>query len=127
MKISFNKEEWTFDVWKPSLGRVFSQNLAFDCETTKIDEERPWLIPAYVLGAAVDGKQGYFVQRKDVGAFFQVHKDSRIIFHNASFDLAVIHALASEIDIYSRVDEDLVWDTQLLHRLYVLGTEGHTA
>jgi hypothetical protein len=34
---------------------------------------------------------------------------------------------AAEFDIYRLVDDGLVFDTQLLHRLYMLGSEGHTA
>src|SRR5262249_53558266 len=50
-----------------------------------------------------------------------------IILHNAAFDLAVVHRLAPNIDIYKLVDEYAVWDTQLLHRLFVLGKDGHAA
>src|SRR4051794_31103388 len=120
MEVSVKKSSYEFHAWKPALGRVFSRAFAFDCETTRIDEERSWVTPAYVLGAAFDGNKGYFVRREDVAAFFEAHKNTQVVFHNGAFDLAVIHALAPEVDIYQWVDDDLVWDTQLLHRLYAL-------
>jgi DNA polymerase I-like protein with 3'-5' exonuclease and polymerase domains len=127
MNITFQNREYAFLPWKPALGRVFKKAFAFDTETTRIDEERPWLTPAYVLGAAFDGKVGYFVRREDLAAFVKAHRGVPIVFHSASFDLAVIHTLASDIDIYQCVDRNQVRDTQLLHRLYVLGKDGHAA
>lgn len=50
-----------------------------------------------------------------------------VVAHNAPFDLAVVNALSPAIDIYDFVERNKVWDTQLLHRLYMLATEGHTA
>lgn len=62
-----------------------------------------------------------------VSAFFAEHRDFEIVFHNAPFDLDVIHTLAPDLDFYKQVTKKLIWDTQLLHRLYVLAREGHTA
>lgn len=126
-KVTFDNKEYRFTRWKPSMGRVFSQPFAFDCETTLIDMERPWAPPDYVLGAACDGKQGFFVQRADVDSFFACHGTTPVVFHNAPFDLAVIRSLAGMPDIYEMVEQKIVWDTQILHRLYVLGNEGHQA
>jgi hypothetical protein len=127
MKITLRKQAYNFLPWKPPLGRVFRTAFAFDCETTLIDEDHPWIAPPYVIGAGCDGQKGYFVRRADVAAFFAAHVDTPVVFHNAPFDLSVINALAPQLDVYQRVDEKLVWDTLLLHRLYVLGTAGHTA
>jgi hypothetical protein len=127
MKILLDGHAYEFRPWKPALGRVFQHLFAFDCETTRIDDERPWLTPAYVIGAGFDGHQGYFVLGDDAEGFFAAHERSPIAFHNAAFDLAVLHAFAPHADVYGRVDRDEVWDTQILHRLYVLGSEGHTA
>ena len=52
---------------------------------------------------------------------------SPVAMHHAAFDLDVVRVAAPDFDIYGLVDDGLVWDTQLLHRLYMLGTEGHTA
>jgi DNA polymerase I-like protein with 3'-5' exonuclease and polymerase domains len=127
VKVEFNEKCYEFRPWKPKVGRVFAKPFAFDCETTLIDEARPWITPAYVIGAAFDGKRGYFVRRDWAAQFFLAHADTPAVMHNAPFDLAVINVLAPKIGIYEKVDRNLVWDTQLLHRLYVLGTKGHTA
>lgn len=60
MKVSIDSREFDFCPWRPSDGRVYATAFAFDCETTRIDDERPWIVPAYVLGAAFDGQRGYF-------------------------------------------------------------------
>jgi len=127
MHVSLKNDHYEFRPWKPELGCVFAHTFAFDCETTLIDEVRPWIAPAYVIGAAFDGRQGYFVQRAHLAQFFSAHSSTPVVFHNAPFDLAVIHTLAPQMDIYRLVDKKSAWDTQLLHRLYVLGVEGHTA
>jgi len=116
-----------FRPWKPELGRVFNFGFAFDSETTLIDEQHPWISPAYVLGAAFDGRQGYFIPRDHAAHFFAAHAGVPVLMHNAPFDLAVLDVLAPELGVYDWVDRNLVWDTQLLHRLLMLGTEGHTA
>lgn len=127
MHITLNDQKYVFQLWKPNMGQVFNKTFAFDCETTLIDEQRPWITPAYVIGAACDGRRGYFIRREDVRAFFQVHADTAVTFHNAAFDLAVINKLVPDLSIYDRVERELIWDSQLLHRLYVLGTAGDTA
>ena len=116
-----------FQPWAPELGQVFQRAYAFDSETTLIDEQRDWIPPAFVLGAAYDGQRGFFITREHLAAFFRLHSDVQVAMHNAPFDLAVIHTVDRTLDIYSWVDRNLVWDTQLLHRLLVLGTDGHTA
>ena len=127
MRIFFRTQEYEFVPWTPAMGAVFAKGFAFDCETTLIDNERPWITPAYIIGAAFGEGRGYFITRQHAAAFFRAHGGVQIILHNAAFDLAVLNALASSLGIYSWVDRDLVWDTHLLHRLYVLGTVGHTA
>jgi DNA polymerase I-like protein with 3'-5' exonuclease and polymerase domains len=127
MKIKLGRVRYRFWPWTVASGRVFNGVYAFDSETTRIDEEHPWISPAYVLGAAFDGRQGYFIPRDRAEAFFTAHSGTPIVFHNAPFDLAVLHTLAPDMDVYGKVDKDQVWDTQLLHRLYVLGTDGHPA
>jgi hypothetical protein len=127
MKVVWNDHACEFRPWKPALGRVFGCTFAFDCETTLIDEERPWVAPDFVIGGACNSEHGYFVPRTEAAAFFTAHAGVPVAFHNAPFDLAVLHALAPQADVYRLVDEKLAWDTQLLHRLYVLGSAGHTA
>ena len=131
MNFQFNKSNYKFSTWAPSTGRVFKTCFGFDTETTKIDKAHPWLVPAYVIGAAFDGNRGYFVQRADVAAFFEAHRGVDVVFHNAAFDLSVINVvtptLGSKLDIYNWADQDKIWDTQILHRLYMLAAQGHVA
>lgn len=125
--IGFQDDNYRFRPWLPRLGPVFRRAFAFDCETTPIDPVRPWLTPAYVVGAAFDGRAGVFVPRKHLAAFWDAHRRPKAVFHNAPFDLDVIQTAAPRAALYDRVDADRVWDTQLLHRLLVLGEEGHAA
>ena len=127
MQISMNQHQAEFRPWRPEDGRVFNSFYALDSETTKIDEQNTWITPAYVLGAVFDGRQGYFLQRQHAAAFFVTHTNLPAIMHNAPFDLAVLDLLAPDLNVYDGVERDQVWDTQLLHRLLMLGTEGHTA
>src|SRR3954470_19854193 len=105
MNVIILGREVDFRPWHPRDGKVFRRPYAFDCETTRIDEARPWLTPAYVLGAACDGRRGYFVPRQHAAAFFAAHAHIPVVLHHAVFDLAVLHLLAPELDIYRRVDE----------------------
>lgn len=127
MRITLGNYCADFRPWAPEHGRVFVGAFAFDSETTQIDRERPWITPSYVLGAAYDGNTGAFVRREHVAAFFAAHASVPVVMHRAPFDMAVIHSLAPELNIFRWVDQHLAWDTQLLHRLFVLGVEGHTA
>jgi DNA polymerase I-like protein with 3'-5' exonuclease and polymerase domains len=127
MMVTMAGAEADFRPWTPACGTVFTTHYAFDCETARIDEERPWLTPPFVLGAAYDGRRGYFLPREHAAAFVAAHEAVPVVMHHAVFDLAVIQLLAPELDIYRRVDADRVWDTQLLHRLFTLASEGHTS
>ncbi len=127
MNVGFADQSYPFRPWQPSLGRVFAAGYAFDSETALIDQERPWLTPPLVIGAAFGGDAGYFISREQIDAFFDAHREVPVAMHNAPFDLAVIHLLAPALDIYGWVDRNLVWDTQILHRLLTLASEGHTA
>ena len=75
MLVTVSERQVDFRPWRPANGLVLSDPYAFDCETTLIDKSQHWLPPAYVLGAASDGQQGYFVCREHVGEFFAVHRD----------------------------------------------------
>jgi DNA polymerase I-like protein with 3'-5' exonuclease and polymerase domains len=113
------------------MGQVFSSRYALDFETTLIDLDRPWEAPQYVLGAACDGERGFFLPPDRVLTFLRAHWNEEAIFHNATFDLKVLDRLAAEqgspIRVYDLVEQDRVWDTWLLHRLYTLADEGHTS
>src|SRR5206468_290046 len=120
-------QTYPFAPWKPALGQVFHETYSLDTETAAIDEARDWLTPPFVLAAAFDGEMGYFLQREYVAAFLDAHREVSVVCHIASFDLAVLHLVAPEADVYGLVEGDQVWDTQLLHKLHVLATEGRPA
>jgi hypothetical protein len=117
----------TFAPWLPTDGRIFDI-FSYDTETTDRDDERPYLTPAYVFGAACDARRGVFISRENVPAFFAAHQDVPFICHNAAFDLKVTDVLLRpRLDIYQAVEHHLVWDTLILKRLHSLATVGHTA
>jgi hypothetical protein len=127
MQVDLGRLSYPFTSWVPEDGRVF-ERFSYDTETTDIDEDRPYLTPSYVVGAACDGKRGVFVGRDRVRAFFQAHDGTSFIMHNGCFDLKVTAPLlAPALDIYRYVDNNRVWDTLVLKRLYSLATAGHTA
>jgi hypothetical protein len=127
MKAVLGQFSCPFAPWRPVDGRVFD-SFALDTETTDIDDERPYLSPAYVLGAACDGQRGFFISRDNVLPFFEAHKEAEVIMHNAPFDLKVLDMpLKPAIDIYTAVEADRVTDTMILKRLLSLATVGHTA
>lgn len=119
--------ETSFQPWLPRHGQVFHSIYALDLETTAIEDSRPWRTPHYILAAATDGDRGYFLSPANVRAFFGQHEKVEVVFHNAQFDLRVIHKYCPEFDIYRLVENGLVWDTMIEHQLLTLGTEGHTA
>jgi len=127
MQVNFNNITADFRPWNIGQGRVFQKGFAFDSETTLIQDKRPWSTPAYVIGAAYDGTSGVFLTREHVGPFFQIHTGLPICMHNAPFDLRVVDRVSKTADVYGLVERDLVWDTQILYRLFLLATEGHTA
>lgn len=117
-----------FRVWTPDRGRVFTGLFAYDTETTKIVEGRPDVVPSVVLASACDGRQGVFVARPDLRAFFDAHRGLGFIGHNLAFDLKVTQkALGDGSDLYALVEAGRLWDTQVLKRLHSLATAGHTA
>lgn len=126
MLIEMLGKEYDFRPWRPTDGPVH-RSYAFDTETTRIDDAHPEVIPAYVMGATFDGQRGYFISREHVEAFLRAHDQVPAKMHNAPFDLAVLQAVAPRFDVYQLVDQHGVYDTQLMHRLYMLGTAGHTA
>ncbi len=105
---------------------MFRQPVAFDTETTLIVGHEP---PDYILGAASDGVNGFFLTPELAAPFITAHQDSEIILHNAPFDLAVLNKLfrqgSASLDIYTLVDRQRIWDTRILHKLYGLATVGH--
>jgi hypothetical protein len=128
LEITLGPYHCPFRPWTPHQGRVFEGLFAYDTETTRIDDDRPYLVPSVVLATACDGHRGVFVRRTHIPAFFDAHRGLGFIAHNAAFDLKVTQAvLGQRLDLYSLVDADKIWDTLILKRLYSLATAGHTA
>lgn len=129
--LTLGPSQYPFRQWVPADGRVIAGRFALDTETERIDDTRPTHVPTLVLGAAFDGRQGWFISAKDMPAFLVNHPANPLIFHNAAFDLAVLQAAhdprTHSIDIYSRVEAGKVADTMILTRLLSLGTVGHSA
>src|SRR3954447_15040720 len=98
-----------FREWTPDRGRVFDGLFAYDTETTRIDDDRPYLTPHLVLAAACDGHQGVLVPRALVPAFFAAHAGQGFVAHNAAFDLKVTQAaLGNGVDLYDLVERNKV-------------------
>ena len=121
----------TFTEWLPGHAPLTGAVIAVDTETTLIDDANPWMTPTLVLMQAFDGERGVFIAPENVPAFMAAHLDAFFVAHNAAFDLRVIgktHARQEvPYDIYTLVDNRQVIDTQILYRLIMLATAGHTA
>jgi 3'-5' exonuclease len=127
-EVELGHHRCSFEEWTPDRGRILERFFAIDVETTKIDDENPQIVPAMVVASACDGRRGVFVSRQALPAFFEAHAGSALILHNAPFDLKVMQPiLGDRLDLYEWVEQDRVWDTQILRRLLALATEGHTA
>ncbi len=119
MKFIFEGTEYTPTVWNPSKG-VIGDSLAFDSETTPIVGKQT---PDYVLGTVCTGDQVYFIQRKNIGPFWELHTDRRVFMHNAAFDLAVVTRWCG-FDFGELVESGRLIDTSILYRLVRLAREG---
>jgi DNA polymerase I-like protein with 3'-5' exonuclease and polymerase domains len=121
----------TFTEWLPGHATLTGAIIAADTETTVIDDANPWMTPTLVLMQAFDGERGVFIAPENVPAFMAAHPDAFFAYHNAAFDLRVINKTHSRqgipYDIYTLVDNRQVIDTQILYRLIMLATAGHTA
>ena len=128
LEITLGPYQCPFRPWTPDQGRVFDGLFAYDAETTKIDDDRPYLVPSLVVATACDGDRGVLIARRLVRAFLEAHAGMGLIAHNAAFDLKVTQVVVGHhLDVYNRVEADEVWDTMILHRLHNLATVGHTA
>jgi DNA polymerase I-like protein with 3'-5' exonuclease and polymerase domains len=128
LNVAFGRAQYPFRRWVPALGRVITGPFALDTETTLIEDNRPTHVPILVLGAAFDGRQGWFILAKDMPAFLASHPTNSLIFHNAAFDLAVLQKrLGAGCDLYTRVEAGKVADTMILARQLSLGVVGHSA
>jgi DNA polymerase I-like protein with 3'-5' exonuclease and polymerase domains len=115
-------ENPNFRTWIPSTG-FLGCTLAIDTETTRIkDNETPEL---KLLQATADGETVYFVSPQHARAFMETHRESKIIAHNFSFDLAVPQkATGFDFSLYLEQAGKKIVDTGLMYQLLKLATEG---
>jgi DNA polymerase I-like protein with 3'-5' exonuclease and polymerase domains len=131
LSVGFAGKEFRFRQWCPGYGCTSKRRIAIDVETTLIDHERPAQVPTLVLGIAFDGRRGWFLHGTDVLDFLEAHDGNKLFFHNSAFDIAVILETARrarrECDLLERVEQQRVFDTQVMMRLLANATHGHTA
>jgi len=96
--------------------------LAVDTETTVTDFT---VTPELVTIQVHNGDKPLFVRVEDVDAFFKVHKDSVLIFHNIVFDLEVLcKHLGDRNYFHNYLERDLLRDTLLEYKLLKLAHNG---
>jgi len=108
--------------WKPADGRIGSC-VAVDTETSPIVVNE---IPEMrLLQACTDSNLVFMVSPSNASAFLNQHHEAKLIFHNFSFDCAVI-LKATGIDLSADLAEEKcrIVDTGLLYRLIGLAMEG---
>ena len=127
IQVRIGNPECTFRVWRANMGTVFDSRMPSTSKRPAWTSSNPGRFPITCSGAVCDGKHGFFLPRNRVADFWQAHAGVPVIFHNAPFDLKVLAQECPELDVYQRVEDDLIWDTLLLHRLFTLATVGHTA
>lgn len=112
IKVKFWKDEY--------IGKSFSA----DTETEKILSASH--TPRIVLSTAyaMDGI-GFIIKNQDLERFLDLHKDSTIAWHNASFDLNVIET-AFNRSFHDEILGDKVLDTRILYRLLNIAIKGYT-
>ena len=120
MEITHSNRIYNVMAWHPTTGNLGS-TVAFDTET---ELSQPGLVPRYVLGQAyAGGDTVYLIQKEHLGAFFDAHKGSALVMHNAPFDVEVVHK-ACGADFAPFIETDRLWDTGLLYQLLMLATDG---
>lgn len=77
---------------------------------------------------AYDGKGiVYFIEKKDIKKFFLKHYSCKLIFQNAPFDLDVLLPYLGQDWIYELIDDNKIFDTKILYKLYHLAVLGFVA
>jgi DNA polymerase I len=92
------------------LGRLAGQPLlAVDCETEEFSDEKflPWELELRGVGVYSPDAYGFIVAELVDDDLNQLLKRSRLIMHNAKFDLQVLQARGFEVDSYA-FDDTLV-------------------
>jgi len=112
--------------WKIWEGEKLGSNISLDTETNFADfhtrDHRMITCQVY------DGKDMvYFIRKKHVRRFLNLHKNSNLIMQNAPFDVGVLSKLTGMDLWFDRYDRDLIWDTKILYVLYTLAATGQAS
>ena len=127
MEITLGSTTVTFEEWTRFDGVMSGSEIAVDTETRYIDDDNDLTVPEMAIAVAYDGRKGYWIRPSNVREFLEMHSEAKFIFHNCSFDLAVIDQEADESDIAWRIiDQNRVVDTQEMERLLMLSQLGGT-
>jgi DNA polymerase I-like protein with 3'-5' exonuclease and polymerase domains len=118
--MQFNDKGYEIKLWTNE--RIGSL-IAFDTETPLVDD---WTkTPNVVIGQAYAGNETvYIISPTDFKSFFDIHRGSSFIFHNAPFDVDVCVKQAN-IDFHKLYDSNRIFDTSVLYRLWYLATKGY--
>lgn len=115
--------EYSIKKWE---GEELGRNISIDTETTVA----PFHTRNHELVTcqAYDGKGiVYFVDRADIGDFFERHTGRQMIMQNAPFDVEVLAKYTGWNYWFNAYDGERVWDTKILYILYKLACTGEAA
>jgi DNA polymerase-1 len=117
--VRFLDKEYSIKHWE---GEQLPSPFALDTETTVVPRHLvPDVVTTQVYGG---GDHVYFVSREKLNSFLEMHKDSKIICHNAAFDIRVLEK-ATGASLSEMYEKSLIWDTSILYRLLHLATVGY--
>lgn len=116
-------KNYNIKVWE---GEDLGLNIAIDTETN--------IAPFHsrdhrmITCQAYNGKDTvYFIQKKHVRRFLNLHSKSNLIFQHAPFDVGVLSKLTG-MDIWFKLyDNNQIWDTKILYILYTLAATGQAS
>lgn len=116
-------KDYSIKVWE---GEKLGSNIAIDTETNYASfssrDHRMITCQAY------DGKDTvYFIQKKHIMRFMNLHKKSNIIMQNAPFDVGVLSKLTGMDTWFNLYDNEQIWDTKILYILYTLAVTGQAS
>jgi DNA polymerase I-like protein with 3'-5' exonuclease and polymerase domains len=126
LNFTWNKETFEIKIWD---GEFLGSLVSIDTETTIAPfTTTPDLV---TFQAYSGGEDVFYVPREKVYQFLNKHSDSKLIMHNAPFDVDVIHkSVESRIlynwYLYNWYDAEKIYDTGVLYRLLQLAVTGQT-
>jgi len=112
--------DYNIEIWK---GQYIGNEVCIDTET----DIQPFTSRKHKLitfQAYAGEEVCYFVERKHVRKFMKLHKNSKLIMQNAPFDMQVISKLTGWNILYNFYDNNKVFDTKTMYKLYNLAAIG---